>query len=398
MRTSRIVAVAALGAAIVAVVAFVVVPAAGGSPRLTGCGAPTITSLSTTSVSDKTAILAFSISSSSGGSYDGDIWSPASGGFNGTFDAGGGAFTVSLGSLLPGTHYRGTLSVHNDCGSDSLLIDFRTPNSPPPPPCAGPPAIDSLQVGAITQDAALVTYSVSSADAVTAHVLVDPGGIDLAGQIAAPGGAGQAPLSGLSPGTGYTVRLVARNGCGESAQQVSFTSLRSTDCSVPPAVDDLRVVAVGPRSAVVAYAVRSDGKLTARLAVTPGRISRAATMSAPGGGNHVQLPGLTPATRYSVSLTVTNECGQASGRRRFTSSARVAVAVVGAGKVTSRPAGIACTRTCADGFKPGSTVRLTARPARGWRFASWSGACHGTNTVCSLKVRNNAVTARFRRE
>jgi List-Bact-rpt repeat protein len=398
MRSRRVVASAALGAAIVAAVAFVVVPVAGGSPsKRSGCSGPDITSLAATAITDRSALLVFSfVSPNSSGAYEGVIWSPESGGFGGAFSAPGGTFSASLGSLIPDTHYRGTLTVRNDCGEDSMLIDFRTPKTPPPPPCGGAPAIDDVQVGSVTQDTALVTYSIRSGDAVTAHVLVDPGGIDLAGTFAPPGGAGQAPLSGLAANTAYTVRLVARNGCGESSRQVTFTTVRPTDCSVAPFVDDLRVVAIEERSAAVVYAVRSDGKVTTRVRVSPGTVSRVATLSAPGGGNRIQLARLTPATRYSVALTVTNECGQASARTRFRSFARVAVGVVGSGKVTSRPAGISCTRTCAGPFKPGSTIRLTARPAPNWRFFGWGGDCRGSAPVCSLKARNDTVTARFR--
>jgi hypothetical protein len=55
----------------------------------------------------------------------------------------------------------------------------------------------------------------------------------------------------------------------------------------------------------------------------------------------------------------------------------------GSGTVASLPAGIACGPTCSASFVGGTTVTLTATPARGSRFSGWSEACSGTGS-CQL--------------
>jgi hypothetical protein len=79
---------------------------------------------------------------------------------------------------------------------------------------------------------------------------------------------------------------------------------------------------------------------------------------------------------------------------------RLTVAVSGGrGRVVSRPAGIACTKTCRHAFTSYSPVRLTAKPPKGWRFRGWSGACHGAALACRVPMtRATAVAARFVRK
>ncbi len=58
----------------------------------------------------------------------------------------------------------------------------------------------------------------------------------------------------------------------------------------------------------------------------------------------------------------------------------------GAGTVTSTPARLDCGTTCAALFAVGSTVTLTAEADSASTFAGWSGACSGTDPVCSFPV------------
>ena len=72
---------------------------------------------------------------------------------------------------------------------------------------------------------------------------------------------------------------------------------------------------------------------------------------------------------------------------------RVAIAVSGKGRVTSEPYGISCPRRCSAGLESYEPVALTARPAKGWKFRRWSGACRGTKPTCDLPL-NRAAQAR----
>jgi hypothetical protein len=69
----------------------------------------------------------------------------------------------------------------------------------------------------------------------------------------------------------------------------------------------------------------------------------------------------------------------------------VRVAVTGRGSVKCTPA---CTKTYAGG----NPLTLRAVPAKGWRFARWSGGCSGTKPMCR-PVTDFAVSVRatFRR-
>jgi hypothetical protein len=67
----------------------------------------------------------------------------------------------------------------------------------------------------------------------------------------------------------------------------------------------------------------------------------------------------------------------------------------GKGKVTSSPGGIFCGKACSHGYGYGASVTLKAKPARGSRLASWSGACKGARRCRITITGNTAVRAKF---
>ncbi len=77
------------------------------------------------------------------------------------------------------------------------------------------------------------------------------------------------------------------------------------------------------------------------------------------------------------------------------------IVINGRGTVRSAPSGVACPGRCIGRLPSFSRVRLLARPAPGWRFASWSGACRGSGPRCTLvleaAVRSRATFLRVRR-
>lgn len=78
------------------------------------------------------------------------------------------------------------------------------------------------------------------------------------------------------------------------------------------------------------------------------------------------------------------------------SSYTLSVTKTGAGTVTSSPKGISCGSTCAKTFKTGTSVTLTAKPARKHSFLGWSSACSGTALTCTLQMQGDrAVGAIF---
>lgn len=74
------------------------------------------------------------------------------------------------------------------------------------------------------------------------------------------------------------------------------------------------------------------------------------------------------------------------------------VTKAGSGKVTSQPAGINCGATCKADFDAGAPVTITAKPAKGWFFKKWAGACTGARP-CKLKMDEDRVArATFKRK
>jgi hypothetical protein len=78
-------------------------------------------------------------------------------------------------------------------------------------------------------------------------------------------------------------------------------------------------------------------------------------------------------------------------------SYRLSAFVAGSGRVKSAPAGLSCTTACSASFPYAKPVRLTATPAADWRFAGWSGACHGSGRCVVRLAKASAVRATFRR-
>jgi hypothetical protein len=74
----------------------------------------------------------------------------------------------------------------------------------------------------------------------------------------------------------------------------------------------------------------------------------------------------------------------------------VSISIAGKGRVTSIPTGISCPSRCVAPFAAGAVVRLSAHPAKGYRFAGWRGVCAG-RTTCSIAVKaRQALAAIFR--
>jgi uncharacterized repeat protein (TIGR02543 family) len=71
---------------------------------------------------------------------------------------------------------------------------------------------------------------------------------------------------------------------------------------------------------------------------------------------------------------------------------KLTVSKSGAGTITSSPIGISCGTDCSEFYVKGKAVVLTAKPATGYRFTGWTGACTGTATTCSLTMNTAQTT------
>lgn len=65
---------------------------------------------------------------------------------------------------------------------------------------------------------------------------------------------------------------------------------------------------------------------------------------------------------------------------------KLTVTVTGKGTVTSATKGIACPKACSKTFAKGTSVKLTPKPAAGWKLYRWTGACAKATGACTLKL------------
>jgi len=93
----------------------------------------------------------------------------------------------------------------------------------------------------------------------------------------------------------------------------------------------------------------------------------------------------------SPSVTVIDGSAAASSH----TFALVLPTLGGSGTVTSNPAGIDCTASCAASFAAGTAVSLTAAPASGSIFSGWGTNCTGTGACNVTMTSDEFVTATF---
>ena len=123
-------------------------------------------------------------------------------------------------------------------------------------------------------------------------------------------------------------------------------------------------------------------------------------------GTHLNLTA-TPASgaklvRWGGACSGSGACGVSVAAGASASALfapltyRLSVSVGGKGRVVSSRAGISCPTRCSAAFPSYSSLRITTRPAKGWRFRAWTGACRGTAGVCTLPMsRNTSARAVF---
>jgi hypothetical protein len=119
------------------------------------------------------------------------------------------------------------------------------------------------------------------------------------------------------------------------------------------------------------------------------------TLSAQAGGTGI-FRGWRGACSGQGTCTLTLDAAKAV-TARFVVPLRLAVRIVGRGRVTSAPAGISCPSACARTFDSGTRVTLRASATPGWRFAGWTGACRGLRACVVTLARAASVAATFRR-
>jgi hypothetical protein len=102
----------------------------------------------------------------------------------------------------------------------------------------------------------------------------------------------------------------------------------------------------------------------------------------------VALAGLLTCLAVFVTVVLWPGTGNAGIHSDY--SVTVSKSGNGQGVVRSTPVGITCGSDCEGSFGLGTPVELTAEPARGSRFAGWTGACTG-NGSCSVSTPSDGL-------
>ena len=92
---------------------------------------------------------------------------------------------------------------------------------------------------------------------------------------------------------------------------------------------------------------------------------------------------------YADPYNVIKETNKSNNSRATTNTLTVynlTVTKVGSGTVTSVPPGINCGSDCVAAFLAGATATLTATPASGQQFKSWTGCTTVNGATCTVKM------------
>lgn len=151
----------------------------------------------------------------------------------------------------------------------------------------------------------------------------------------------------------------------------------------------------------VALAGTGSGEVTSQPAgiACPGDCDELYPFGTPVALTATPSPG-SAFTGWSGDCTGTGSCDVVLDLDRavtatFAPLRTLVVSVSSGGSVTSTPAGISCPADCSEAFVDGELVTLTADPAPGFEFTSWSGDCSGAG-VCQVTMsQNRAVSATF---
>lgn len=103
---------------------------------------------------------------------------------------------------------------------------------------------------------------------------------------------------------------------------------------------------------------------------------------------------ITGAVRATANFAKASSGSGGGGNA--TSGATLKVSVSNSGSVTSNVGGINCGSVCSATYPANTSVTLTAIPPAGKSFSGWSGACAGSNPVCTITMSSStSVKASF---
>jgi len=204
----------------------------------------------------------------------------------------------------------------------------------------------------------------------------------------------------LAPLTTYTYTVTARDAAGNEsmpATSVSVATLAPPDTTPPSIPTGMTGTMLAPSAVALSWEASTDNVQVAGYHVMRNNVALATT-STPSYQDSVLSSGFT----YTYTVKAYDQAGNTSGLSNPVSltlppsTSTLSVSIVGNGMVTSSPTGIRCpSNSCSASYGTGSTVTLTAKPDKRWKFTGWSGACSGTGECVMQLLNDQIVEATF---
>ncbi len=232
---------------------------------------------------------------------------------------------VVLTGLTPSTAY--TASVVTSCTTGLSSPAVSTTFTTATPPC---PAVTGLGAGSVTATTATLTFTPAAGAASYAVTLTPQGGTATTQTVTAS----PVNLTGLTPGTLYTVRVVTS--CTTGLSSPAATTTFTTNC---PAVTGLAAGSITTTGATLTFTPAAGA--TGYTVTVNGT-----ALTTPTTGSPVVLTGLTPTTAYTVTVTTICSAGSStSATVTFITTTPPCPAITGlsAGSVTATGATLTFT-------------------------------------------------------
>jgi fibronectin type 3 domain-containing protein len=199
----------------------------------------------------------------------------------------------------------------------------------------------------------------------------------------------------LAPLTTYTYTVTAWDAAGNESMpstSVSATTLAVPDTTPPSIPIGMTGTMLSTSAVALSWEASTDNVQVAGYQVMRNNVPLATTITP-----SYQDSGLSSGFPYTYTVGAYDQAGNTSGLSNpvnitiSPSTSILSVSIGGNGMVTSSPAGIRCpSHSCSASLGTGSTITLTAKPDKRWKFTGWSGACSGPGE-CVIQLLNNQV-------
>ncbi len=199
----------------------------------------------------------------------------------------------------------------------------------------------------------------------------------------------------LAPLTTYTYVVTAWDAAGNESDPstpVTVSTWALPDTTPPSVPAGLKGIPLSTSAVELSWETSEDTVGVAGYQVMRDNVPLATTIAL-----SYRDSGLSSGSTYTYTVQAFDQAGNFSAPSApvsitlTPSTSTLSVSIIGNGMVTSSPTGILCpSHSCSASYGTGSTIMLTAKPDKRWKFRGWSGACTGTGE-CVIQLSNDQV-------